>query len=316
MYNIDPEIAGYIQKLSLYDKKDLTQRTLKAVEEVGELAKVVLPTVNAYATAHRFFNLLDIVEEVSDSVLCLLSILHSLNIDNETFNAMLLKKCKKWDGLQQNHGKSDSKLPFEIHITVDSKYSNQIYGLSKFEAACKEIGVKATVLELYESSGQFISHDVMTSSTLVGTNLDALREVARIENALFQMGFELVRRKIETVPWHPAAPTEKNLQKMALGNYFETHFELTIEDAKKVPLSGFNVAWSQNVKKKDSVTSLTVRSASTLENHERALEKVYEYFESKKVNYVADQTEFAIYDTNVLHDEKWINLDTNDTMVV
>ncbi len=44
----------YIQLLTETDQKSLSQKALKACEEVGELAKVFLPFENAHACNHRF----------------------------------------------------------------------------------------------------------------------------------------------------------------------------------------------------------------------------------------------------------------------
>ena len=47
---MNTELLSYIQKLSIRDKKTLSQKALKVTEECGELARVVLPFDNAAGT--------------------------------------------------------------------------------------------------------------------------------------------------------------------------------------------------------------------------------------------------------------------------
>ena len=57
---------------------------------------------------------------------------------------------------------------------------------------------------------QIVIKDVMTSSVFMGNNTGAYQEMKRISNGLWAAGFEILREKIETVPWHPAAPSSTN----------------------------------------------------------------------------------------------------------
>lgn len=52
--NVKRDINNYIKSLSLKDKKTLSQKCLKLTEEVGELAKAILPYDSAHGTNHRF----------------------------------------------------------------------------------------------------------------------------------------------------------------------------------------------------------------------------------------------------------------------
>ena len=60
---MNTQLLDYIKKLSLDDKKTLSQKALKVAEESGELAKVVLPFDNAAGTIHRFIEKGRILEE-------------------------------------------------------------------------------------------------------------------------------------------------------------------------------------------------------------------------------------------------------------
>lgn len=112
------DLKNFIRTLSLKDKKTLSQKALKTCEEVGELAKVILPFDSATGTNHRFASRENILEEICDVYLSIVSIAHELNISDEEFGTMLEKKCYKWNSIQNKETSSPFPLPFEIHITV------------------------------------------------------------------------------------------------------------------------------------------------------------------------------------------------------
>ncbi len=80
---MSPELFEYIQRLSLADKKTLSQKALKVAEESGELAKVVLPFDNAAGTIHRFIEKGRILEESVDVILTAISIAYELGYTHE-----------------------------------------------------------------------------------------------------------------------------------------------------------------------------------------------------------------------------------------
>jgi hypothetical protein len=113
------------------------------------------------------------------------------------------------------------KLPYEFHVTVDALNTNT----SEFIDTCSEIGAKAIVLDLGINNGTVLS-DCMTSSTkLLENDNEAFCELYRIDDALSNKGFKVIRRKIETTPWHSLAPqTDGDL--MPEGSYFESHLAI------------------------------------------------------------------------------------------
>jgi len=139
------ELIEYIRKLSEHDKKTLSQKALKACEEVGELAKAILPYDGAHGTNHRFVSKEDILEESADTILCALSIVYSLGISHDELEDMLTFKAGKWGTLQINednyHKNSKFCLPFELHVTV--KPDN----VEKFKETCEKLGCKPVILE-------------------------------------------------------------------------------------------------------------------------------------------------------------------------
>jgi hypothetical protein len=154
-------------------------------------------------------------------------------------------------------------------------------------------------------------------------------------------GYKVVRNKIETVPWHPAAPQDKDKDyplwhgdPIPNGCYFESHIGVIVTKETKQDLeelvdflnesicefSGTAKLSKNFFKKTDDgkfINMLTYRSnmvnAKEFESEVRSIEKIISgkndwsmlsnlrSFEYEKV-----EIEYAIYDTNVTHDAKWI----------
>ena len=329
-------LDDFIKDLSIKDKKTLSQKGLKLVEEVGELARAILPYDSAPGTNHRFSDREQILEEIVDVYLSNISISHSLGFTDEEVNEMLNKKSKKWAQLQLKEESATFPLPFEIHITVDlEKLLETNFTIDNFREDCKSIEVKPIVLDLEMKEGSI--KDVMTSSKHFGDNRSAYEEANRIANELTSFGYKVVRKKIETVPWHPAAPTFKTGEPIPNGCYFESHIGVTISPEEKPYLEGLveelNAGFfspsrgfsrpsqielggtcklSQNFFKKSKdgskfVNMLTYRDNMTCkEDFERDVELIKFLLNEDKFGFEKVEVEYALYDTNVNHDSKWI----------
>ena len=341
-------INDYIKDLSIKDKKTLSQKALKLVEEIGELARVILPYDSAHGTNHRFTDKDAILEELVDIYLTNISISHSLGFTDEEFNEMLVKKTEKWGSLQAKEEEATFPLPFEIHVTVevdlpigDGDVATDWYGsISEFKEDCKDIGVKPIVIDLEINDGSILK-DVMTSSKFFGDNRTAYEESERIVKSLRDKGYKVVRNKIETVPWHPAAPQEKEKdhplfhgEPIPNGCYFESHIGIIISPEEKEDLNELvdflnegicefsgTAKLSRNFFKKSEsgkfVNMLTYRSNKVsykeFESEVRSIEKIISgendwslLSNFKKFDYEKVELEYAVYDTNVTHDAKWI----------
>ena len=328
-------LDDFIKDLSIKDKKTLSQKGLKLAEEVGELARAILPYDSAPGTNHRFSDREQILEEIVDVYLTNISIAHSLGFTDEEMNDMLNKKSKKWAQLQLKEESATFPLPFEIHITVDTTENFFECDIDGFKSKCQEFGVKPIVLDLEMKEG-FIK-DVMTSSKHFGDNRSAYEEANRITNELTSFGYKVVRKKIETVPWHPAAPTFNTGEPIPNGCYFESHIGVVISPDEKEELQefvqGLNEGFfspsrgfsrpskielggtcklSQNFFKKSKdgskfVNMLTYRDNMTCkEDFERDVELIKFLLNEDKFGFEKVEVEYALYDTNVNHDAKWI----------
>lgn len=338
-------IEEYVKELSKKDKKTLSQKALKLVEEVGELARVVLPYDSAHGTNHRFIDREALLEEIVDVHLTNISIAHSLGFTEDELNEMMAKKAEKWAMLQAKEDRAEFPLPYEIHVTVDleNSYSHKWLhdgNIEGFKEDCKNIGVKPIVIDL-EMKDKTSTKDVMTSSKFFGDNRTAYEESERIVKGLKDRGYEVVRNKIETVPWHPAAPQDKDKDHplwhgdpIPNGCYFESHIGVIVTKETKPYLEELvdflnesicefsgTAKLSKNFFKKTEdgkfINMLTYRSdmvnAKEFEAEVRSIEKIisgkndwsmlshFRSFEYEKV-----EIEYAVYDTNTTHDAKWI----------
>jgi len=310
---IQQNTIDFIKHLTKQDKKTLSQKVLKVCEETGELAKVALPFDDAYATTHRFSDKDSILEEVVDVMLTSISIAYDLDFTDDDIDEMLNRKLKKWAELQQREEEvQDSPIPFEIHITVqgaDKEYFIQV---------CELLGVKPIILDLQATDGKAVFDDVMTSSVHYGSNRSAYETMIVLSDDLESHGFNVIREKIETVPWHPAAPSHSHLNnEHREGQYFETHIGVVSSDDRQDDLKEFCGAWdihlSRNVFKRlndnQYIIMLTFRDYYTVrEDFQFRVETILDRLKERGFEYEKVVTEFSIYDTKVNHDTRWLEL--------
>lgn len=307
------ETFDFIRELSLKDKKTLSQKALKVSEECGELAKAVLPFDNASGTTHRFIDKRKILQEVVDTMLASVSIAYDLGFSDEDIDAMMYEKSIYWQGLQVREEKIEYPIPYEIHVTIDK---DSIRNVDKYVQDCKSISVKPIVLDL-EGTDDITIKDVMTSSHFRGDNRGSYEEMKRISDSLTDMGYKVVREKIETVPWHPAAPMTTG-DVMPEDCYFEAHIGCIISSEQKEQLqliaSNTDSHLSRNFFKKledgKFVNMITYRmyggvdvTLDMFNNHVEYMKKELKRFD---IEFEKVITEFSIYDTKASHDNAWI----------
>ena len=309
-------INDYIKKLSLNDKKNLVQKTLKLGEEFGELSKKILPYVGSYGTNHRIVNKDKILEELADLHLVNQSILYDLGFTLEDFEDKLIEKAQVWNSLQIKEDRALSKsdlMPYEIHITLKSLEGVDI---NVFKEDCKTIGVKPIVLALQDLNSNKVMDDIMTSSKIYGNNGEAFNEMKRISNALTNLGYNVVREKIEASYWHTKAPfKEGGDTKMPAGCYFEVHLNIECTNEKLNKLN--QISKSTNCHLSKNAFKIIDDNTFTIMMTYRSYEQMFEDFE-EHLNFIKDTLqfnqfklekeiiEFAIYDTKINHDKLWL----------
>lgn len=316
---MDTRLLDYIRTLTKTDKKTLSQKALKLTEEVGELAKVILPFENAFATTHRFVDRSKILEELADCQLVLSSILYDLDFSNEEFEQMVGHKMKYWADLQAREGRMKYPVPYEIHVTVDVGTR-----IDLFKEACAEAKVKPILLDLHLHGGGSIQ-DLMTSSVFMGNNREAFEEMRRISTILSARGFDVLREKIETIPWHPAAPSRTHQNPHMPPNcYFECHFNVLCTDKKEADLS--SIARSHSAHKSRNAWKRYDDGTYTIMVTYRDYKMVYEDFraaiDALKASLLSggfqvekEIVEFSVYDTRVSHDAAWLLRPTEGSVI-
>lgn len=201
-------------------------------------------------------------------------------------------------------------IPFEIHVTVNAQDSR----IEHFCTVCKDNSIKPIVLALQTLSNEDIMHDVMTSSVHIGNNVSALAEAHRIKELLEEFRFDVVRIKIETVPWHPLAPSNDG-DIMPPDCYFESHVAVHTSEAKRPILSTlaeqFGAHMSKNVFKivdKDNfVQMMTIRWYNGLfKNFDKEVDTFIDHLKAEGFELDKKIVEFAIFDSRVSHDAAWI----------
>lgn len=320
---MNKELINFLRELTVNDTKTLTQKALKTTEEVGELAKAILPFENAAGTLHRFSDKKKILENVVDVFLTSISIAYELGFTDDEVDEMINLKSKKWAKLQHKEGKVKYPLPYEIHISIKRPDN-----IENFKEVCEKIRVKAIVIDL-EKDGDLVMQDVMTSSVHFGDNRSAYEEANRIKYELTHLNeyyvdlneskikwtsYTILRTKIETVPWHPAAPNYGEL--MPKDCYLESHLRVVAkkEDRELIEkiAKEHNAHLSRNFFKKltndQFIIMVTLRSYTDyVENFHLKVDKLKENLVN--LNFTVDkiEVEFAIYDTKISHDYNWIN---------
>jgi len=310
---MDIKLLDYIQELSLKDKKDLSQKGLKAGEEFGELAKAILPYVSAPGSKHRFVDKYKILDCVADNILTALSVAYDIGFNHEEIENMIHRKSMKWEELQIDEETANFPVPYEIHITVECQDFSDSF-MARFKSACEEIRVKSIVLNLENSSS--IMKDVMTSSKFRGDNTTVYKECCRIKNELMLRGFKVVREKIESAPWHPGAP--KKIDDIMPENcYFESHVAVEMDGTEDAKFILQNYAFNHNAhlskntfKKFDNgkyIQMLTLRNyKTTREKFELDVQNLINDL-NKSFSVSKTEVEFCVYDSKINHDYKWLN---------
>lgn len=325
---LDKNSYEFIEELTRNDTKSLPEKTVKLLSEAGELASKVLTYESLSGAKHRFSTREGIIDEVADNILVAMSVGIDVGMTMDDLTQALQAKSNHWHKVQAT--KATNTFPFEIHITV-----KPVEDIEQYKIHCAIVGVKPILLDL-QLNGNAVMKDLMTSSVFVGTNRSVMEEAERICNELTAFGYEPIRTKLETVPWHPMAPTGSH---MPNGCYFECHLGLVIlekdydswrffidQKVKFILQDHFSVMnhtakLSSNAFKKHGekrVYMLTIRSYDCrhLDDFLNLINEWKFFFNTNRyktsdelfqIEVEKEIVEFAIYDTNINHDKNWIN---------
>lgn len=191
------------------------------------------------------------------------------------------------------------KIFYEIHVTVE------LSDAMKFVELCAEIQSKAIIIAFDKDT---IPSQFMTSDTIPDDLLKTYARMAEVVNFFKAKGINVLRKKIETVPWHPDAKKAK----IGKGRYFESHLGIKINsDADKALLQKeIPIHWSRNPMKIYSdgswlqMGTLRLAEPGTTFFPIKALYKTN--IENLGFEVVKDITEFCLYDSNLDLDKEWM----------
>ncbi len=297
-------LLDQIDRLSLRDKKSLSQKALKACEEAGELAKAVLPYEGAHGTNHRIPSLDKVFEECADIMLVAYSIMKAGGLSTSEMAQIIQRKTDYWEFLLDNEDRSDSQnLDFEIHVTVA-----EIPSLEAFRQDCADLSVKPIILDLYTDGAPI--KDVMTSSRFKGSTTAVVNHTKALGQKLRDRHYNVVREKIETVPWHPAALVRRTPDSA----YFEAHMGMRAPDRTDIEWfakqNGIHLSRNAMKKGDEAVIMGTYRIAAHLTTSAAFVEHVTALCKRAPLHNVTiaerPDTEYSLHDTNERHDAAWI----------
>ncbi len=318
---INKDITKRINELTKLKESTLTFRALKLSEETGEVAQAVLQYEEAPGCTYRTSNQEKIVEEVVDVMLVAMSILDQLgNVSQEQLDETFTDKLNKWQDklFEKEEPSNATTFPHEIHITLRATTEE---ARDNFMSICKDIGCKAVLIEL-QRDGIDIGEDVMTSDTVIAST-EAAFQIMKDQSAHFtDHGFEVIREKIETVPWHPDAPKDFYDLEHSTG-YFESHIPVTVNENHRYHNRSIlyevckehDVHLSRNKLKQVTEFSYTVmctlRSRNiTADGFKHDVSVFHEHL--RNVGFAVPKTpviEYAIYDSKESHDDHWLKKD-------
>jgi hypothetical protein len=197
--------------------------------------------------------------------------------------------------------------PHELHVTVDAKDTDP----EQFREVCKDLDIKAHIISNELPNSEPIL-DYLTGSEYRGSSGQAYIELGRIASGLKESGFNVVREKIETEPWHPNSP-KTNLDRLAEGTYFECHFTLpdlpTVHRITHLKWGDVPFLISTTEKKRQSgLLFATMRHyISTAGEFVKNTAGIYAALSEQIDNIPEPTVEYSLYDSNPDHDTVWVN---------
>lgn len=90
-------IFDRLEAIAHKDKKNLTESTLKACEELGELAQVILPYDKVAGCKHKPTSRTMILEESVDVILCAFAVAYKMGAKQKEIEQIMDKKATKWE---------------------------------------------------------------------------------------------------------------------------------------------------------------------------------------------------------------------------
>ena len=210
-------------------------------------------------------------------------------------------------------GRATQTQPYEIHLTIACDESE----LDRFKESCAIVGVKPLLVQLGEGK---VMRDVMTSSSGTYGPMSIYHYTnGLIEHFRDEFCFNVIRAKIETAPWHPMAM--RPVDEMDPSQYFESHIPVKVtaqtdlQALKEICVAEDMHLSSNAFKVNDAFRTIMITYRSTRYNYEEfpcVVKNKCMLLTKQGFDIEEPEVEYAIYDSNRMHDSKWLNLHTSD----
>ena len=97
---MNSEIISKIFEVAKTEPKSIEHLLLKLMEEVGEASQAYLSTAQASGSDYKSLSQDDFKEELVDSLLVLLTLIHKTDISEEELENLVITKIAKWESKQ------------------------------------------------------------------------------------------------------------------------------------------------------------------------------------------------------------------------
>lgn len=200
---------------------------------------------------------------------------------------------------------------YELHLTV---HTNSASEYESFKDLCAAIGIKCIQINFPEEEDE---RHTITGSFHRGSLEKVYDEARRLADDLTKSGFPVNRIKLETTMGNPAVPTTPaEAQRMSDDQYFECHAKVVLpasgaDDRLRAICEEQSAHISQNASNRLADGSIgvfiTQRFFRTTKGEALAeFSRLLATLRSSGYEISNVLREFAIVDTNILLDEKWI----------
>jgi hypothetical protein len=205
--------------------------------------------------------------------------------------------------------------PYEVHISVANADTN------RFQTFCDLFNVKPIIIIMEKHNGDVALTDVMTSWKInVEYDVDAFDKMNGLATALDLAGFVVVRKKLETIPWHLCCPTLANKGFWCPDTYFEGHIAVSVNfnnldyniDILRLTGKHLGLHVSRRAfKKEENGNTIMMLTGRQYDGVMDGFE-VFIHTCVKKLNTFTDiftvkksEIEFVLYDSNMTYDSAW-----------
>lgn len=194
-------------------------------------------------------------------------------------------------------------VDFEIHMTTKDVTEEAIH---RFESFCQSIQAKPIIIEL--SKGKYYRQPMISKVVKCEDKITLEHHIAKLRSEFLANAYEVTRTKIEVQVKHRKLVHE--FYEKETQTYYEWHgkVQLTNEILIRQICEPYNARLSRNTLKNDSTTKfITIREYDNENHFNTRIEQLKEKLSSHDINFLKEEYEYCIFDSNERLDRDWIN---------